>query len=378
MSNSYFRFKRFTVRHDRCAMKVGTDGVLLGAWTDIKNTGRILDVGTGSGLIALMLAQRTETVPDVHITALEIDKDSATQASENVAASPWSDRIEVINEDFKNYNSEKNSEIKRHHEENKFSKLELRSKTEISFESKENVDSESNFDLIVSNPPYFEDSLKCPDKKRSTTRHTDTLSFEDLISHSLELLRPRGRLDIIIPTQAWEKVKEIAIDKGFIPVRVVEVYTKPEAQSKRMLVSLSKSDSMIGDQNSGISNSTIETVNLKRIPASFSIANSKIEVQSSKADKPTAETANLIAKSQKETKINVLNSCGNVQPQFDRNSSEYQNSHENQHSSENQNSSRYQHSPEYQNSPERLYIETSDHVYSDEFNYLVKDFYLDK
>ena len=87
-----FQFKQFTIRHDRCAMKVGTDGVLLGAWANAKGKQRILDIGTGSGLIALMLAQRT----DAMITGIEIDPASATQAQENATASPWADRLQIV------------------------------------------------------------------------------------------------------------------------------------------------------------------------------------------------------------------------------------------------------------------------------------------
>ena len=97
MSNSYFRFKQFTVWHDKCAMKVGTDGVLLGAWAETESLQKILDIGTGTGLIALMLAQRN---PLSQITAIEIDKAAAIQAEANVARSPWTNRIQVICKDF--------------------------------------------------------------------------------------------------------------------------------------------------------------------------------------------------------------------------------------------------------------------------------------
>ena len=101
MSQPYFQFKQFTVWHDKCAMKVGTDGVLLGAWTPVKSSVRILDIGTGTGLVALMLAQRSTA----SITALEIDEAAAAQATENINRSPWKNRIEVIQQDFKHYSS---------------------------------------------------------------------------------------------------------------------------------------------------------------------------------------------------------------------------------------------------------------------------------
>ena len=101
MSQPYFQFKQFTVWHDKCAMKVRTDGVLLGAWTPVKSSVRILDIGTGTGLVALMLAQRSTA----SITALEIDEVAAAQATENINRSPWKNRIEVIQQDFKHYSS---------------------------------------------------------------------------------------------------------------------------------------------------------------------------------------------------------------------------------------------------------------------------------
>ena len=121
-----FQFKQFTIRHDRCAMKVGTDGVLLGAWANAKGKQHILDIGTGSGLIALMLAQRT----DAMITGIEIDPASAAQAQENVAASPWAYRLQIVATDIAGYTSYQ------------------------------------AFDLIVSNPPFFNEMLLPPDATR--------------------------------------------------------------------------------------------------------------------------------------------------------------------------------------------------------------------
>ena len=126
MANPYFQFKQFTVWHDRCAMKVGTDAVLLGSWIHVENAQRLLDVGCGCGLIALMAAQRC---PEGKIVAIEIDPDAAQQAKENVQSSPWADRIQVIQEDFAKFTDE------------------------------------NKFDVIFSNPPYFANSLKCPNKE---------------------------------------------------------------------------------------------------------------------------------------------------------------------------------------------------------------------
>ena len=142
MANPYFKFKQFTIWHDKCAMKVGTDGALLGAWAAPKEARNILDIGTGTGLVALMLAQRCQAFID----AIDIDADACLQAEENVARSPFADRIRVhccaLN-DF-------------------------------------HPSAPSHYDLIVSNPPYFHQALKCPDPKRNRARHTDTLSLEEL------------------------------------------------------------------------------------------------------------------------------------------------------------------------------------------------------
>lgn len=124
MPNPYFQFKQFVVFHDKCAMKVGTDGVLVGAWAQVDGARKVLDIGTGSGLIALMLAQRN---PDAFVTAVDIDEAAVEQARENVARTPWSDRMEVERLDIRKAPEEWNG----------------------------------CFDAIVSNPPYFVESVKC-------------------------------------------------------------------------------------------------------------------------------------------------------------------------------------------------------------------------
>lgn len=199
MSNGYFKFKQFTVWHDRCAMKVGTDGVLLGAWTSVDKSKRILDVGTGSGLVALMLAQRC----GADITAVEIDEAAVEQAKMNVEQSPWKDRISVVNMDFKEFYPDE------------------------------------CFDAIVSNPPYFVDSLLPTDKQRTSARHTTELDYSNLISHAAELLTPDGELTLIIPYAALKDVEETGWRCGLHPVRRLSVVTRYGAQPKRAIVSMS-------------------------------------------------------------------------------------------------------------------------------------------
>ena len=201
MANPYFTFKQFTIRHDRCAMKVGTDGVLLGAWTGLAHSRHILDIGTGTGLIALMLAQRC---PEARITAIDIDTEAIAQAKENILASPWQDRVEAVLQDVCSYSSP------------------------------------GMFDTIVSNPPYFIDSLKCPDTQRNTARHTDSLDAGRLIRKVSELLTPDGRFSLILPAEQTEEILSLAEFHGLFPSRQTWVITRPGLSPKRILMELGK------------------------------------------------------------------------------------------------------------------------------------------
>lgn len=200
MSNTSFTFKQFTVNHDKCAMKVGTDGVLLGAWAPVANAKHILDVGTGTGLIALQLAQRSRCAT---IIAIEIDPSAAAQAKENVQCSPWAERIDVICSDFRNFYSE------------------------------------VKFDLIVSNPPYFIDALKCPDEQRSMARHTGELNYDLLFRHATHLLGEEGVMSIIIPVEAERAVVNAACDNKLFPSNCMRVITKPGKPCRRVLFTFS-------------------------------------------------------------------------------------------------------------------------------------------
>lgn len=200
MSNSSFQFKEFTVLQDKCAMKVGTDGVLLGAWAPMNNVKCVLDVGTGTGLIALQLAQRNK---QARIIALEIDFAAVTQATENVFRSPWADRIKVICHDFQTYNPE------------------------------------NKFDLIVSNPPYFVDAMKCPDKQRCMARHASGLNYISLFRKAARLLTEGGMISIIIPSEAEKMVMDAAWDSRLFPLRRMLVFTKPGKPCRRILLAFS-------------------------------------------------------------------------------------------------------------------------------------------
>ena len=205
MASPFFRFKQFTVWHDRCAMKVGTDGVLLGAWCPIQienpsNTFNILDIGTGSGLIALMLSQRA---PYALITAIDIDQKAVEQAQYNFSISPWKERLECH------------------------------------LSALQQVEGEELFDLIVSNPPYFQDSLKNPDNQRAMARHTDTLSYEELLSNSARLLTHNGTLALVLPIEAEQQIITIAQTHKLYPTHITHVYPKPGKAAKRLLIAFS-------------------------------------------------------------------------------------------------------------------------------------------
>lgn len=215
MPSSTFQFKQFTIQQDKCAMKVGTDAVLLGSWTECKNAKRILDIGTGSGIITLMLAQRSNAVID----ALEIDKSSCEQAEENIKSSPWKDRINVIHSSLQNYL----------------------------------LKSEHQYDLIVSNPPYFIASSKAPDQKRSTARHTDTLPFNDLINGVTKLLTEDGRLCVILPLKEAQVLIDLAKESSLFLNKLTRISGRADKDSeKRWLMEFSKTSQEVKENKLAI------------------------------------------------------------------------------------------------------------------------------
>ena len=201
-----FSFKRFTIVQDHSAMKVGTDGVLLGAWSRIERSDRyMLDIGSGTGVIALMLAQRSEA-SGAFIDAVEIDQASALEAEFNVRQSPWATRVRVFHGSVQ-----------------------------------ETVDIlHSSYDLIVSNPPFFVDSLHAPDRARTTARHAVTLSCPDLMSISSRMLSEHGRLCVIIPCDQEYLYKSAAADYGMKLSRIAHVYPKGGMPAKRSMLEFSR------------------------------------------------------------------------------------------------------------------------------------------
>lgn len=195
-----FQFKQFTVSQDRCAMKVGTDGVLLGAWAH--GGSHILDIGTGTGIIALMMAQR---FPKALVDAIEIDSEAAHQAVENVARSPFADRIKVVETSLQQFKPDE------------------------------------PYDVIVTNPPFFAHSLKSPDDSRRLARQTDSLPFSAIFAFAKENLVVEGELSAIIPTDYLEEFSQEAFMRGMFLSRQYAVKTVERKPAKRTLVAFSPS-----------------------------------------------------------------------------------------------------------------------------------------
>lgn len=199
-----FHFKRFSLEDDNSTMKVGTDNTILGAYVQAANAKHILDIGTGCGIIALMLAQKT----NANIDALEIDHESCIQASENFSLSPWNARLKVIENDF------------------------------VSFAAK----TDKTYDLIISNPPYFKEGLRKIEKSKSRARHCDTLNFQELCSGVSKLLHQTGRFTVIIPqsraidiiesanhSKLWlNSIILIHSFSGEIPIRYIMTFRKKQ------------------------------------------------------------------------------------------------------------------------------------------------------
>lgn len=198
--NTVFRFKQFSIDHSKSSMKVGTDGVLLGAWADVNDARNILDVGTGSGVIALMLAQRTSQ--DVLIDGLDIDPADVEQALENISNSPWAHRLRVSLSPLQEWHPS------------------------------------LQYDVIVSNPPYFINSYVPPDKKREQSRHTATLPHVDILKAAQRLLSVGGRLSVILPTAEGIEFMKQAESMGFGCSRLYSFRPRKNKPVERWLIEL--------------------------------------------------------------------------------------------------------------------------------------------
>ena len=205
MANSYFQFKQFTIHQPDVAMKVGTDSVLLGAWANVDASKNIqaLDVGTGSGLLAIMLAQRSA---NLYIDGVEIDEQTFAQAQKNVSLCPWPNRISLYHQNFQEF-------ANRHNEK---------------------------YDLIISNPPYFIQSLSSPNEQRNIARHSESLCQDDLLSGVLKTIKPDGRFSVVFPVNEGLSFIQKAEREGLYCSRQTSVRANPTKDPKRLLLEFSQ------------------------------------------------------------------------------------------------------------------------------------------
>ena len=200
MGNNWFKFKQFTVYQESAAMRVGTDGVLLGAWTDHPTPLRILDIGSGTGVISLMAAQRWS---EARIDAIDPDLGAFEQSRSNFEQSPWGNRLAAHHIDLQHFDS-------------------------------------APYDLIISNPPYFVNSLKNPDSAKSTARHTDSLPHNELVQHAARLLAPEGTFAVILPADLKLNLLEISKQNGLSVRRIAEIFDRKGKNSIRIMAEFKK------------------------------------------------------------------------------------------------------------------------------------------
>lgn len=261
MKDSVFHFKRFDIRNERSGLKVGTDGVLLGACASIPCQNRktsILDIGTGTGLIALMLAQRcteqsrceeshirrnavdnadTENSEGISITGIDIDGRAAEEAAENFAASPWSGSLNALHLSLQDFES---MEAQPGDSKQEAQPGDSKQDNQPGDSKADNLPDEADrWDLIVSNPPFFENSLKAPDSQRSNARHTDTLSYRDIVAYASRHLHPEGLLAMILPSSEEMAVTRYSASFGLYPSRILSIRTTAAKAPKRMIIELS-------------------------------------------------------------------------------------------------------------------------------------------
>lgn len=199
-----FQFKQFSVQQDKCAMKIGTDAVLLGAWCPIdNNTFSVLDIGTGTGILSLMLAQRSNAQ---QIDAIEIDENAYEQAVNNFENSPWGDRLFCFHAGLDEFIDEP----------------------------------EDAYDLIVSNPPFYAEDYKTENEQRDLARFQDALPFEDLVEAADLLLSENGIFAVIIPFKEEAKFIDLCTDAELFPVKVTRIKGTPTSETKRSLLAFKR------------------------------------------------------------------------------------------------------------------------------------------
>jgi len=196
-----FRFKQFTVEDDRSSMPVGTDSMLLGSWAEPAEASSILDIGCGCGILALMMAQKS----DAKVDAIDIDEKSVIQAGENFSASPWKNRLKAYSVPLQLFPSIIGKQ----------------------------------YDFVISNPPFFAGSLKSPSETRNRARHDTDLTLVRLLCEIKKLLKPSGRFAVILPEQTLSEFTRLAGLHGFSPMRSLFVYPKPGKSCLRVLAEFS-------------------------------------------------------------------------------------------------------------------------------------------
>lgn len=204
MPNTYFQFKQFRIEQERCAQKVCTDSCIFGAWAAVEQARSILDIGTGTGLLALMAAQRSAA----HITAVEIVEQSAMQAKENIAQSPWHERIRVQHSSIQDYTTQ----------------------------------SAESFDYIIVNPPFFQNSTLSATKEKRFALHDEALSFGELCQCIARLLHDAGTAGVLLPQLALDEFMPLAAECGLYARRILYVLDSPSGQAKRVCIELQKDE----------------------------------------------------------------------------------------------------------------------------------------
>ncbi|MDX1941497.1 MAG: methyltransferase [Saprospiraceae bacterium] len=225
-----FYFKQFAIHQDRCAMKVGTDGVLLGAWADVENAKTVLDIGTGSGVIAVMLGQRNT---QSYIHGIEIDPDAFEQAKENMQNAPWAERLNAFHTSIQDYAK---SCMQR-------------------------------YDLIVSNPPFFSGGTFSDNQDKNNVRHTIKLPHGDLLAAVRTLLHDNGKFCVILPFIEGLRFQELAKHYHLYCNKIMEVYPKVEKPVERLLMQFEKSEKTLEKEkiimrNEGINEWTEDYIRL--------------------------------------------------------------------------------------------------------------------
>jgi tRNA1Val (adenine37-N6)-methyltransferase len=204
--NSFFQFKQFKVNQDKCAMKVCTDACVFGAWVSVEKAENILDIGTGTGLLSLMSAQRNKTS---RIAAVELDAEACEQARENVKNSPFHNRIQVFHSAIQDFAVEE------------------------------------KFDCVISNPPFFQADLKSPDPKINLAHHAGSLSFNDLLQAAERLLRPTGNLNILLPVEEGFVFQDLAERSGWFMSRKLTLFHQNGKKPFRALMRFNRDESAV-------------------------------------------------------------------------------------------------------------------------------------